>query len=155
MSDLSGFSIFVEKAETPTVAGTMGDELGISGDDLSQFYSREPIMIADIKLPDGTYHSLLPVKIVPGSITDKTVTVVIDDTFSPNLNDKVLRKAGKDKMKTVPGWEREEKRMVLPLDSKTKSGASLQDILSQGWSAAAAGAGGGGDMGGMGGGLPF
>ena len=115
-------------------------------------------MLADVKLADGTFHSLLPVKIVPDTMGDGNVTVVIDDTMSPNLNDKVLRKSGDD-MKRVTNWDREgqEKKMVIPLNTRAKDSTgkltTLQDILSQGWGPAAQQGGMGGGMGGVGGGM--
>ena len=147
MIDLSGFRQFVEAEEaTPTIVGTLGDELGIDPEAIAKFHhTGNPIILADVKLKDGTYHSLLPVNIASIDEKEGTAVVFIDDTFSPNLNDKVLRKTDKGMMK-VPDWERKSKPMVIPLSQKVKNEkgeiTTLQDMLSQGWGPAAQQAGG-------------
>jgi hypothetical protein len=137
---MSGFKKFLEAEEQqPNYVANMGDELGVDPEDIEKFYSNEITTLADIKLPDGTYHSLLPVRVKPGSMTDTHVTIVIDDTFSPNLNDKVLRKMGK-KMVKVP-YEREPKEFTISLADFKKhkgkgKGITFNDLISQGWTPA-------------------
>jgi len=154
MTDLSGFRQYVEqdqaaKDRQPTIVGTLGDELGIEPETISKFHSTgSPIFLSDVKLGDGTYHSLLPFKLLNIDPKAGTATLQIDDTFSPNLNDKVLRKTDNGMMK-VPGWDRESKSIpfVVPLDQSVKdetgNTTTLNQILGKGWEPAMQQAAGG------------